>query len=96
MLKESEVNYQPAEREVLALVRFLKINHTFLAGKVIHAYTRLSTMEWLFTIKALYVRAFSFAVLLSSYHLKIKRVSGRDVDFAQLLQASVTPSICLD
>ena len=81
---------------MLDLLNMLKITHTILAGKAVHVYTRFSTMEWLFTIKALYVRAFSFAVLLSSYHLKIKRVSGRDVDFAQLLQASVMPTISFD
>ena len=53
-------------------------------------------MEWLFTSKALYGRAVSFAVLLSSYHLKIKRVNEKGVDFAQLLQASITPAIGLD
>ena len=55
-------------------------------------------MEWLFKSKALYGRAVSFGVLLSPYHLKIKRVSEseRDVDFAQLLQASVMPTISFD
>ena len=41
-------------------------------------------------------RAVSFAVLLYLYHLKIRRVSERDVDFAQLLQATFTLSFGLD
>ena len=65
VLKENEINYHPAEREVLALLQLLKITHIILAEKVIHVYTRFSTMEWLFTAKALYGRAVSFAVLLS-------------------------------
>ncbi|POM67527.1 LOW QUALITY PROTEIN: Hypothetical protein PHPALM_16459 [Phytophthora palmivora] len=38
-----------------------------------------------------------FAVLLSPYHLKIKRVRERDIDdFVQLLQASITPHVGLE
>ena len=85
VLKESEVNYHPAEREVLALLHLLKITHTLLTGRTIHVYTRFSTLEWVFTSKTLYGRAVSFAVLLSPYHLMIKRASERDTDFGQLL-----------
>ncbi|GMF21128.1 unnamed protein product [Phytophthora fragariaefolia] len=38
----------------------------------------------------------SFAVLLSPHHLKVQRVREWDVEFAQLLQASITPAIGLD
>ena len=93
---EGELNNHPTERIVLALLQLLKITHTPLVGKVIHVYAQLSTMEWLSTSKALYGRAVSFAVLLSAYHLKIKRVSEHDVDFSLLLQAFLTPSIGLD
>ncbi|POM72529.1 Hypothetical protein PHPALM_10739, partial [Phytophthora palmivora] len=93
VLKENEVNYHPAEKEVLALLQLLKICHTLLAGKVLHVYTRFSTLEWVFQSTSLYG---SFAVLLSPYHLKIKRVRERGVDFVQLLQASITPHVGLD
>ncbi|POM65863.1 LOW QUALITY PROTEIN: Hypothetical protein PHPALM_18359 [Phytophthora palmivora] len=93
VLKENEVNYHPAEKEVLALLQLLKICHTLLAGKVLHVYTRFSTLEWVFQSTSLYGRAVSFAVLLSPYLLKIKRVRERDVDFVQLLQASITPHV---
>ncbi|POM73445.1 Reverse transcriptase [Phytophthora palmivora] len=96
VLKENEVNYHPAEKEVLALLQLLKICHTLLAGKVRHVYTRFSTLEWVFQSASLYGRAVSFAVLLSPYHLKTKRVRERDVDFVQLLQASITPHVGLD
>ncbi|POM62384.1 LOW QUALITY PROTEIN: reverse transcriptase [Phytophthora palmivora] len=96
VLKENEVNYHPAEKEVLALLQLLKICHTLLAGKVLHVYTRFSTLEWVFQSTSLYGLAVSFAVLLSPYHLKIKRVRERDVDFVQLLQASITPHVGLD
>ncbi|POM81334.1 Hypothetical protein PHPALM_718, partial [Phytophthora palmivora] len=96
MLKENEVNYHPAEKEVLALRQLLKICHTLLAVKVLHVYTGFSTLEWVFQSTSLYGRAVNFAVLLSPYHLKIKRVRERDVDFVRLLQASITPHVGLD
>ncbi|KAE9209092.1 hypothetical protein PF004_g16572 [Phytophthora fragariae] len=96
VLKDNEVNYQPAEKEVLALLQLLKVCYTLVVGKTIHVYTRFSTLEWVFNSKSLYGREVSFAVLLSPHHLIIKRVRERDADFAQLLQASITPSIGLD
>ena len=96
VLKENEKIYHPAEREVLAVLQLIKVAHTLLVGKTIHIDTRYSTLEWVFTSKSLYGRAVSFAVLLSPYHLKIKRVGERDVSFLQLLQASITPTVGLD
>ncbi|GMF17649.1 unnamed protein product [Phytophthora fragariaefolia] len=94
--RENEVNCHPAEKEVLALLQILKVGHTLFAGKTLHVYTRFSTLEWVFTSKSLYGRAVSFAVLLSPYHLKVKRIREHDADFAQLLQATVPPLIGLD
>ncbi|GMF50653.1 unnamed protein product [Phytophthora fragariaefolia] len=96
VLKENEVNYHPSEKEVLALLHILKVGHTLFAGKTLHVYTRFSTLEWVFTSKSLYGRAVSFAMLPSPYHLKVKRIRELDADFAQLLQATVTPHIGLD
>ncbi|GMF39309.1 unnamed protein product [Phytophthora fragariaefolia] len=96
VVKENEVNYHPAEKEVLALLHILKGGHTLFAEKTLHDYTRFSTLEWVFTSKSLYGRAVSFAVLLSPYHLKVKRIREHDADFTQLLQATVTPHIGLD
>ncbi|KAE8889697.1 hypothetical protein PF003_g26465 [Phytophthora fragariae] len=96
VLKVNAVNYLPAEKEVLALLQLLKVCYTLVVGKTIHVYTRFSTLEWVFNSKSLYGREVSFAVLLSPHHLIIKRVRERDADFAQLLQASITPSIGLD
>ncbi|POM69153.1 Hypothetical protein PHPALM_14593 [Phytophthora palmivora] len=50
----------------------------------------------IFQSTSLYGRAVSFAVLLSPYHLKIYRVRECDVEFVQLLQASITPHVGLD
>ncbi|OWZ20043.1 hypothetical protein PHMEG_0005595 [Phytophthora megakarya] len=43
---EAEMNYHPAEKEVLALPLLLKTCYTQLAGRTIHVYTRFSTLEW--------------------------------------------------
>ena len=96
VLKENKVSYHPAKREELALLHLLNVTQMLFAGKTIHVYTRFSLVEWLFTSKALYGRAASFAVLLSPYHLKIRRVNERDVYFAQLLKAPITPAVGLD
>ncbi|GMF42368.1 unnamed protein product [Phytophthora fragariaefolia] len=44
VLKDNEVNYHPAEKEVLALLLLLKTCYTQLAGRTINAYTMFSTL----------------------------------------------------
>ena len=56
-LKEGEINYHPAEREVLSLIMLLKITHALLAGKVIHAYTRFLTMERAFHVQGIVLKS---------------------------------------
>ncbi|ETI38116.1 hypothetical protein F443_16071, partial [Phytophthora nicotianae P1569] len=46
VLKDSEMNYHPAEKEVLALLLLLKTCYTQLAGKTLRVYTRFSTLAW--------------------------------------------------
>ncbi|GMF55606.1 unnamed protein product [Phytophthora fragariaefolia] len=96
VLKENELNYHPAEKEVLALLQVLKVCYTLLTGKTLHVYTRFSTLEWVFQSKSLFGRSVHFAVFLSQWHLKIKRVRERDIEFAKLLQSSITPFVPLD
>ncbi|KAG2885360.1 hypothetical protein PC129_g16426 [Phytophthora cactorum] len=67
VLKESEMNYHPAEKEVLALLLLLKTCYMQLTGKTLHAYTRFSTLEWVHKSKSLFGRAdVVFAQLLQS------------------------------
>ncbi|GMF17545.1 unnamed protein product [Phytophthora lilii] len=96
VLKENELNYHPAEKEVLALLQGLKICYTLLAGKTLHIYTRFSTLEWVFQSKSLFGRSVQFAVFLSQWHLKVKRMRERDIEFAKLFQSSITPFVALD
>ncbi|KAE9311632.1 hypothetical protein PF008_g20164 [Phytophthora fragariae] len=71
VLKDAEMNYPPAEKEVLALLQLLKVCYTQLAGRTIHVYTRFSTLEWVHKSKSLFGRATQFAVLLSPWHLVV-------------------------
>ncbi|OWY92880.1 hypothetical protein PHMEG_00037927 [Phytophthora megakarya] len=66
VLKDAEMNYHSAEKEVLALLLLLKVCYTQLAGKTLHVYTRFSTLGWVHKSKSLFGRAVQFAVLLSS------------------------------
>ncbi|GMF56397.1 unnamed protein product [Phytophthora fragariaefolia] len=75
VLKDNEVNYHPAGKEVLALLLLLKTCYTQLAGRTIHAYTRFSTLGWINTSKTLFGRSTQFAVMLSLLHLVVHRVT---------------------
>ncbi|OWY91942.1 hypothetical protein PHMEG_00039247, partial [Phytophthora megakarya] len=96
VLKEAEMNYHPAEKEVLALLLLLKTCYTQLAGRTIHVYTRFSTLEWVHTSKSLFGRTTQFAVMLSPWHLVVTRVKEKDCSFAQLLQAWLTSFVDLE
>ncbi|OWZ03541.1 hypothetical protein PHMEG_00024713 [Phytophthora megakarya] len=96
VLKEAEMNYHPAEKEVLALLMLLKTCYTQLAGRTIHVYTRFSTLEWVHTSKSLFGRTTQFAVMLSPWHLVVTRVKEKDCSFAQLLQAGLASFVDLE
>ncbi|GMF31693.1 unnamed protein product [Phytophthora fragariaefolia] len=74
----------------------LKVCYTLLAGKTLYVYTRFSTLEWVFQSKSLFGRSVQFAVFLSQWHLKTKRVREWDTEFAKLLQSSITPFVSLN
>ncbi|GMF22523.1 unnamed protein product [Phytophthora fragariaefolia] len=96
VLKVSELNYHPAEKEVLALLLVLKMCYTQLAGRQLKVYTRFSTLDWIYKSKSLFGRASQFAVLLSPWHLVVQRVKEKDCAFTQLLHAKVTNFLDLD
>ncbi|OWZ14220.1 hypothetical protein PHMEG_00012332 [Phytophthora megakarya] len=96
VLKEAEMNYHPAEKEVLALLLLLKTCYTQLTGRTIHVYTRFSTLEWVHTSKSLFRQTTQFAVMLSPWHLVATRVKENDYSFAQLLQAGLTSFVDLE
>ncbi|GMF26169.1 unnamed protein product [Phytophthora fragariaefolia] len=96
VLKDSECNYHPVEKEVLALLLVLKMCYTQLAGRQLRVYTRFSTLDWIYKLKSLFRRASQFSVLLSPWHLIVQRVNEKDYAFTQLLHATVTNFVDLD
>ncbi|OWZ08929.1 hypothetical protein PHMEG_00018456 [Phytophthora megakarya] len=96
VLKEAEMDYHPAEKEVLALLLLLKTCYTQLAGRTIHVYTRFSTLKWIHTSNSLFGRTTQSAVMLSPWHLVVNRVKEKDCAFAQLLQAGLTSFVDLE
>ncbi|OWZ18442.1 LOW QUALITY PROTEIN: hypothetical protein PHMEG_0007453 [Phytophthora megakarya] len=96
VLKDAEMNYHPAEKEVLAFLLVLKTCYTQLVGKTIHVYTRFSMLDWVHKSKTLFGRTTQFAVMLSPWHLVVTRVKEKDGAFAQLLQAGITSFVDLE
>ncbi|GMF39359.1 unnamed protein product [Phytophthora fragariaefolia] len=95
VLKDNEVNYHTAEKEVLALLLLLKTCYSQLAGRTINAY-RFSTLGWINTSRIRFGRSTQFAVMLSPWHLVVHRVNEDDSAFAQLLHATITNFVGLD
>ena len=96
VLKQSELNYQLAEKEILALLRVLKVCYTMLVGRKIHVLTRFSSIKWVFTSKSTYGRHHLFATLLSPWDLVINRVNPSDCGYAGLLTAGIVPPESID
>ncbi|OWZ08723.1 hypothetical protein PHMEG_00018687 [Phytophthora megakarya] len=77
VLKEAELNYHLADKEVLALLSLLKSCYTQLVGHTIHVHTRFSPLEWVHTSKSLFGRTTQLAVMLSPSHLVVNRVKEK-------------------
>ena len=89
VLKDAELNYHDAEKEVLALLRVLKDFFYVLRGRSIRVYTRYSTMRWLYTSKSVTGRALQFAVMLSPWKLEIHQMKKDEWAFTGLLATSI-------
>ena len=73
ILKESEIKYHPAEKEILALLRMLKVYEPSLIDKHIQVRTKYSTMGWIFKNTSETGRLLNWAILLSPWELEIIR-----------------------
>ncbi|OWY95069.1 LOW QUALITY PROTEIN: hypothetical protein PHMEG_00035032 [Phytophthora megakarya] len=88
VLKDAEMNYLSAEKEVLALLLLLKACYTQLAGKTLHA--------WVHKSKSQFGRAVQFAVMLSPWQLEVQSIREKDCLFSQLRQSTITNFVDLD
>ncbi|POM67502.1 Hypothetical protein PHPALM_16486 [Phytophthora palmivora] len=86
---DAEMNYHPAEKEILALLLLLKV------GPSPRLYA-VSTLYRVHKSKTLFGRTTQFAVMLSPWHLVVQRAKERDCSFAQLLQAGLTSFVNLE
>lgn len=77
VLKDAEIRYYVAEREVLALLR----------GQPIRFYTQFSKMKWLFKSIALMSRALQFAVLLSPREMDVIQAKNGECNLTGLYTA---------
>jgi ribonuclease HI len=91
VLKQNELGYHLAEKEVLALLRVLRVCYTMLAGRELTIFTRYSTLKWLYIQRSLYGRALQFAVMLSPWTFTVERVEPNAYTYAALLTSSIVP-----
>jgi ribonuclease HI len=91
VLKQNELGYHIAEKEVLALLRALKVCYTMLAGQELTILTRFSTLKWLYTHRALYGRPLQFAVMLSPWTFTVERIDPSACTYTALLTSSIVP-----
>ena len=95
VFKAAEIRYEPAEKEVLALLKALS-SLSILPSKEITVYTRYSTLKWLYTSKSLSGRALQWGTMLSPYSLIISKQTPGASCLSTLLTASLTPFEAFD
>ncbi|KAE9039826.1 hypothetical protein PR003_g7962 [Phytophthora rubi] len=97
VLHDQELRYHPAEKEVVALIRVLRVFFTMLAGtKLIKVYTRHSVLKWIFKSKSLEGRCEQWAVRLTPWPLEIHKVQRDEDGLAAIMGAGITPRDKLD
>ncbi|KAE9306181.1 hypothetical protein PR003_g21303 [Phytophthora rubi] len=95
-LKQNELNYGIAEREVLALLRMLDLGYSMLVGRPIQVLARHSTLAWLFRAARLQGRLGQLAALLSPWTLEITKCTRGEDEILGFLAAAITPRSVVD
>ncbi|POM74725.1 LOW QUALITY PROTEIN: Reverse transcriptase, partial [Phytophthora palmivora] len=95
-LNSNELNYSPAEKEVLALLRILDLGYNMLVGRRIRVLTRYSTLAWLFRSSGLQGRLGQWASLLSPCTLEIVKCVKGEEEILRVIAASITPRSMVD
>ncbi|KAE9272689.1 hypothetical protein PR003_g30129, partial [Phytophthora rubi] len=97
VLHDQELRYHPAEKEVVALTRVLRVFYTMLVGtKLIKVYTRHSVLKWIFKSKSLEGRCEQWAVRLTPWPLEIHKIQRDEDGLAAIMGAGITPRDKLD
>ncbi|KAE9039336.1 hypothetical protein PR001_g7540 [Phytophthora rubi] len=97
VLHDQELRYHPAEKEVVALTRVLRVFYTMLVGtKLIKVFTRHSVLKWIFKSKSLKGRCEQWAVRLAPWPLEIHKIQRYEDGLAAIMGAGITPRDKLD
>ncbi|KAE9302753.1 hypothetical protein PR003_g22178 [Phytophthora rubi] len=97
VLHDQELRYHPAEKEVVALTRVLRVFYTMLVGtKLIKVYTRHSVLKWIFKSRSLEGRCEQWAVRLAPWPLEIHKIQRDEDGLAAIMGAGITPRDKLD
>ncbi len=91
VLKQNELNYHIAEKEVLALLRVFRVCYTMLVGQELTVLTQYSSLKWLYTQRALYGRPLQFAVMLSPWTFEVEKIQPSQCAYSAMLTASIVP-----
>jgi hypothetical protein len=96
VLNDSELRYHIAEKEVIAVMRVLRVFRTLLEGCSLVVYTRYSVLKWVIKSKTADGRTVPWGVALSHYDLEIRKVQRDEDGLAAILGAGITPREHLD
>ena len=91
VLKETERDMTPCEREVIALLKMLKDYYVLLRRQEFQVWTKNSNLKWLLKNPEIVGRAERWAILLSSWKFTVERAKESKLAPAVLLAACLAP-----
>ncbi|POM64688.1 Hypothetical protein PHPALM_19753 [Phytophthora palmivora] len=91
---DAEMNYHPAEKEILVLLLMLRVCYTQVTGRTIHVYTRFSTLDWIYKPKTLFRRTHD-PVRSHAVPMALSNAADEGMRLP-LLQAGLTSFVDLD
>ncbi|OWY94412.1 LOW QUALITY PROTEIN: reverse transcriptase [Phytophthora megakarya] len=94
VLKESELRYHIAEKEVLAILRTLETSDPWIIPVVV--YTRYSVLKWLLQSNTADGRHLKWGLELSRWTLEIHRTQKDENGLVAILGSGITPREHLD
>ncbi|OWZ23031.1 reverse transcriptase [Phytophthora megakarya] len=97
VLHDQELRYHPAEKEIVGLLRVLRVFYPMLTGNAtLKVYTRYSVLGRLFKSKALEGSCEQWAARLAPWPLEMHKIQNDEDGLASILGAGITPRDKLD
>ena len=93
ILKQSELRHESWAKEILALLRVLRIGYYELSGAELVVYTQFQVLKWATEFKKTRKDHIQWSVLLAPWNIKFVTIDSLDdkLKFAALLTTSMTP-----